>query len=104
MLSNKKILLVAVLLSCITSGAYACMWLGPSWSYSFCSQIALLGFPGILIAVVLLGILLGTAHGGGPLAAMLAISTPINFLFYGGMGVAARAVWKVLKRRGNKST
>ena len=72
---------------------------GPSVNYSFCRRIALLGAPGILIAAALSITLHGSAHGGGPLAELLAVSSPINFLCYLGLGVVARAVWKVLNKK-----
>ena len=79
------------------------MILGPSGSYAFCQQIAFLGAPGTLIAAALSIALHESSHGGGPLAELLAISTPINFLFYAGLGVAARAAWNVLNKRNDKS-
>ena len=101
-LLNKKILLITALLSCISSAAYACMISGPHGSYSFCRQIALLGAPGTLIAAALSITLHGGAHGGGPLAELLAFSTPINFLCYAGLGLAARAVWRKLNKGNEK--
>ena len=97
-LLNKKILIVAAVLSGIVSAAYACPDLGHSLSYSFCRQISIVGAPGILIAAAVSMALLGGAHGGGPLGMLLIIATPINFLLYVGLGVAARAVWKMLKK------
>jgi hypothetical protein len=102
-LLRKNTLLIAVLLSCICSGAYACMISGPSRSYSLCRQIALLGAPGILIAAVIL-IALRSGHGGGPLAELLASSAPINFLFYTALGVTARTLWRMLNKQSDKST
>lgn len=101
-LSKRKLLLFAALLSAIASVAYACP--GHSISYSVCRPIALMGVPGILIAAAVSMALLGGAHGGGPLGMLLAIATPINFALYMGLGVAARAIWEILKRRSNKST
>jgi branched-subunit amino acid ABC-type transport system permease component len=98
-LLNNKILIMAALLSGIVSAAYACPDLGHSLSYSLCRQISLAGVPGILIAAVVSMVLLGGAHGGGPLAMLLIISAPINFLLYVGLAVAGRAVWKMLKKR-----
>ena len=103
-LLNKKILLTAALFSGIVSAAYACPDLGHSLSYSFCRQISLADVPGILIAAVVSMALLGGAHGGGPLAMLLIIATPINFLLYVGLAVAGRAVWKMLKKRSDGST
>ena len=89
-LLNKKILLVAALLSGISSCAYACMMLwGPPGRYGFCGLIALLGAPGLLLAVVLSIAALGGAHGGGPLGMLLIIATPINFLLYVGLGLGS---------------
>ncbi len=87
---SKKILIIAALLSCIASAAYACPRLGHSVSYSFCRQIALVGVPGILIAAAVSMVLLGGAHGGGPLGMLLVIAIPINFLLYVGLGVTGR--------------
>jgi len=103
-LLNKKTVLIAALLSGIVSAAYACPDLGHSLSYSFCRQISLAGAPGILIAAVVSMALLGGAHGGGPLAMLLIIAAPINFLLYLGLAVAGRAVWKMLKKRSDEST
>ena len=102
-LLNKKILIVAALLSGIVSAAYACPDLGPSLSYSICRQVSLAGVPGILIAAAISIALLGT-HGGGPLGMLLIIATPINFLLYVGLGTAARAVWKMLRKTSDRST
>src|SRR5216110_2422984 len=95
---SKKILIIAALLSCIASAAYACPRLGHSVSYSFCRQIALVGVPGILIAAAVSMVLLGGAHGGGPLGMLLIIATPINFLLYAGLAAAARALWRILEK------
>ena len=103
-LLTKKMLIIAALLSCIVSAAYACTILGHSASYSVCRQIALVGVPGILIAAAVSMALLGGAHGGGPLGMLLIIATPINFALYIGLGVAVRAVWKILNKRSDKST
>ena len=100
---NKKILVVAALLSSIASIAYACPGLGHSLDYSLCRQISLAGVPGILIAAVVSMALLGS-HGGGPLGMLLIIATPLNFLLYLGVGVAARAVWKTFKTTKDSST
>ena len=93
---NKKILIIAAVLSVISSAAYACP--AHSASYSFCRGIALVGAPGILIAAVVSIVLLGGAHGAGPLGMLLLIATPINFLLYAGLGTTARAVWRVLSK------
>jgi branched-subunit amino acid ABC-type transport system permease component len=98
-LLNKKILVIAALLSGSVSAAYACPDLGYSLSYSFCRQISLAGVPGILIAAAVSMALFGGAHGGGPLGMLLIIATPINFLLYVGLGVSVRSVLKGLKRR-----
>jgi len=103
-LLSSKIFIVAALLSCIASAAYACPGSGHSVSYSFCRQIALVGVPGILIAAVVSMALLGGAHGGGPLGMLLVIATPINFLLYAGLGIAARAVWGLLNKRDGSAT
>lgn len=97
-LLNKKILIVAALLSCVVSAAFACPGLGHSVSYSLCRQIALVGLPGILIAVVVSMVLLGGAHGGGPLGMLLVIATPINFLLYVVLGIAAKKLVNLLKK------
>lgn len=77
---SKKILVIAAVLSCIASAAYACPGSGHFVGYSLCRQVSLVGVPGILIAAVVSMALLGGAHGGGPLGMLLAIATPINFL------------------------
>ena len=102
-LLNKGTLIVAAVLSGIASTAYACPGLGHFVSYSFCRQIALVGVPGILIAAAVSMVLLGGAHGGGPLAMLLVIATPINFLLYVGLGITARAVWRFLIKRSEGS-
>jgi hypothetical protein len=103
-LLNKKILVVAALLSSIASTAYACPGLGHSLDYSLCRQISLAGLPGILIAAAVSMALLGGSHGGGPLGMLLIIATPLNFLLYVGVGVAARAAWKTVKTTNDSST
>ena len=95
---SKKILIIAALLSCIVSIAYACPDLGHSVSYSFCRQISLVGVPGILISAAVSMALLGGAHGGGPLGMLLVIATPINFLLYVGLGIAARMLTNFFKK------
>ena len=100
---TKGILMVAAALSGIASTAYACPGLGHFVSYSFCRQIALVGVPGILIAAAVSMVLLGGAHGGGPLAMLLVIATPINFLLYAGLGIAARTVCRFLIKRSEES-
>jgi hypothetical protein len=95
-LLSKKIFVIAALLSCIASAAFACPGSGHS---VFCRQVAFVGAPGILIAAVVSMALLGGAHGGGPLGMLLVIATPINFLLYAGLGIAARAVWGLLNKR-----
>lgn len=96
MLLSKKIFIIAALLSCIASAAFACPGSGHS---VFCRQVALLGVPGILIAAVVSMALLGGAHGGGSLGMLLVIATPINFILYAGLGIAARVVWGLLNKR-----
>lgn len=95
---NKKILLIAALISAISSAAYACMMIGPSASYSFCNRISDIGLPGILIAAALSIALLG-AHGGGPLGMLLVIATPVNFFLYLGIGLAVRKIWLFFEKR-----
>lgn len=102
-LLNRKILIIAVVVSGIASAAYACPDLGHFVSYSLCRQIALVGVPGILIAAVVSMVLLGGAHGGGPLGMLLVIATPINFLLYVALGISARGVWRFLNKRNEKS-
>src|SRR5437763_10255492 len=102
--SNKKLFIIAALLSGIVSAAYACPDLGHSLNYSLCRQISLAGVPGILIAAAVSMVLLGGAHGGGPLGMLLAIATPINFLLYAGLGVAARALRRILEKTLDRST
>ena len=86
---NKKILLIAALLSVIGSAAYACTFMSgiTSSGYSFCMLISYIGVPGILLAVALSIALLG-AHGGGPLGMLLVIATPVNFFLYLVIGLA----------------
>lgn len=101
-LLSKKILIIAALLSCIVSAAYACPGLGHSVSYSLCRQISLVGVPGILIAAAVSIALLGS-HGGGPLGMLLVIATPINFLLYVVLGVAARTLVNLFKKSNGES-
>jgi len=90
---NRKILLVAALISAIGSAAYACTYTPAvtSSSYSFCLHISYAGMPGILFAAALSIALLG-GHGGGPLGMLLVIATPVNFFLYLAIGVAIRKV------------
>ncbi len=103
-LLNKMIFIIAALLSGIVSAAYACPDLGRSLSYSFCREISLAGVPGILIGAAVSMALVGGAHGGAPLGMLLLIATPINFLLYVGLGVAARKLVKVFIKRNEKPT
>jgi hypothetical protein len=103
-LLNKKILVVAGVLSGIASIAYACPGLGHSLDYSLCRQISLAGVPGILIAAAVSMALLGGSHGGGSLGMLLVIATPLNFLLYVGVGVAARAACKTVNTPNDTST
>ena len=98
-LLNRKILVVAALISAIGSAAYACTYTPAvtSSSYSFCLHISYIGMPGILLAAAFSIALLG-AHGGGPLGMLLLIATPINFLFYAAMGLAMRKVARLFTK------
>jgi hypothetical protein len=98
-LLNKNILIGAALVSVVVSAAYACPYMGYSMSYSLCRQISLAGVPGILIAAEVSIVMLGGAHGGGPLGMLLLIATPINFLLYVGLGVAAQSVGKMFGKK-----
>jgi hypothetical protein len=102
-LLNKKTLIIAASLSGIASAAYACP-VGHSLSYSFCRQVSLAGFPGILIAAAISIALLGGSHGGGPLGILLFIATPINFFLYVGLGIAVRKLAKLFRKPDDKST
>lgn len=62
------------------------------------------GVPGILIGAAVSMALVGGAHGGAPLGMLLLIATPINFLLYVGLGVAARKLVKVFIKRNEKPT
>lgn len=94
---NRKILLIAALISAISSAAYACMMIGPSASYSFCNRVSDIGLPGILTAAALSIALLG-GHGGGPLGMLLVIATPVNFFLYLAIGVAIRKVARLFTK------
>ena len=96
---NKKILLIviAALLSGLSSRAYACMTMGPTVTYSLCRAISLVGAPGILAAAALSIALLG-AHGGGPLGMLLVIATPVNFFLYLMIGLAIRKVARLFTK------
>lgn len=101
-LLNRNILIIAALLSCIVSAAYSCPGLGHSVSYSLCRQISFVGLPGILIAAAVSIALLGS-HGGGPLGMLLVIATPINFLLYVVLGIAARKLVNLFKKSNGES-
>jgi hypothetical protein len=89
---DRKIVVIAVILCVIGSAAYACsIGLGPM--HPLCRQIAFIGMPGILAAALLTIAGLGS-HGGGPLGMLLVIATPVNFLLYLGLGVAAKKIGK----------
>lgn len=62
-LLNKKILIIAALLSVITSAAYACAYTPVVSSFSL--RIAYIGMPGILLAAMLSIALHGGAQGAG---------------------------------------
>jgi hypothetical protein len=93
---DKRIVAIALILSIIGSAAYACSFgLGPM--HPLCRQIAFIGMPGILAAAVLTIVGLGS-HGGGPLGILLVVATPVNFLLYLGLGVAAKGLADIVKR------
>ena len=95
-LLNKKILIViAALLSGLSSWAYAC-------GYSFCRPVSLLGASGILAAAALSIALLGS-HGGGPLGMLLVIGTLINFFLYLMIGLAIGKVAQVFSKPNPRS-
>jgi len=96
---NQRVLLFAIFISGLSSLAYACMmsW-EPPGRYGLCGLIAVIGAPGLFVSAVLPIVLQG-GHGGGPLAEMLVVSTPINFLVYASLGAAVRGAWKILKKR-----
>jgi len=96
-LLNKKILIIAAVLSVIGSAAYACTGMGPHATYSLCRTISLVGVPGILAAAVLSIALLGS-HGGGPLGMLLFIATPVNFFLYLAIGLAIRKLVHLLAK------
>lgn len=103
-LLNKKILIIAALLSVIGSAAYACTYMSgvtPS-SYSFCTRISYVGMPGILLAAVL-SIALHGGHGGGPLGELLGFSTTINFLLYAGLCLAIQSLWRFFRKWSGES-
>ena len=94
---NKKILIGAAFTSAVASAAYACMMIGHSASYSFCSRTSDIGVPGILIAAALSIALLG-GHGGGPLGMLLVIATPVNFFLYLMIGLAIGKVARLFTK------
>ena len=61
-----------------------------------CRQVAVIGMPGVLTAALVTIALLGS-HGGGPLRLLLVIATPVNFLLYLGLGVAAKKLANIFK-------
>jgi hypothetical protein len=102
-LLNKRILIIAALLSGIASAAYAGTFGAHSVNYSFWLHISYIGMPGILLAAAVSIALLGGAHGGGPLGMLLLIATPINFLLYVGLGIAAQSVGKIFRKKNGQS-
>jgi hypothetical protein len=92
---DRKIVIIAVILSVIGSAAYPCS-LGLAPMHPLCQQIAFIGMPGILAAAVLTIAGLGS-HGGGPLGMLLVIATPVNFLLYLSLGAAAKRLAKMFK-------
>ena len=93
-LLDKRIVVIASLMSVIVSAAYACSF-GRSPMHPLCHQIGLVGLPGILIAAVVSIALLGS-HGGGSLGMLLVIATPVNFLVYFGLAVAMKKVVRLV--------
>ena len=62
---DKRIVVIALILSIIGSSAYACSFgLGPM--HPLCREVAFIGMPEVLAAAVLTIVGLGS-HGGGPL-------------------------------------
>jgi hypothetical protein len=103
-LLSRQILIIAALVSVVASAAYACPGVVHPLRDSLCRQISLAGVPGILIAAAVSMTLLGGVHGGGPLTVLLVIATPVNFVLYVGLGVAARAVWRLVTKMSAGST
>ena len=94
---DRKIVVIALILSVIASAAYACsIGLGPM--HPLCRQVAFIGMPGVLSAAVFTIVGLGS-HGGGPLGMLLVIATPVNFLLYLGLGVAAKRLANIFKSK-----
>ncbi len=96
-LLNKKILIVAAILSMIGSVGYA------HYGHSLWTQLSYLGLPGILVSAALSIALLGS-HGGGPLGMLLVIATPINFLLYVALGMAAQKLAALFNNPNGKPT
>jgi hypothetical protein len=84
---------IAALMTAIASAAFACSTMQID---SRCMTVALVGIPGIIVSVVVTGALHGSAHGGGPLGDMLLVATPINFIFFVGVGFGVRAIARLL--------
>jgi len=76
---NKKILLIAALITAISSAAYACTYRS--------------GVTSAALSIALLG-----AHGGGPLGMLLVIATPVNFFLYLALGLAMRKVARLFTK------
>jgi hypothetical protein len=66
--------------------------------FDLAGTLAMLGFPGILPALILTGVMEGGSHGGRNTAAILALSVPLNLVFYLALGFAARFTVSALSR------
>ena len=94
-LLDKRIVVIASLLSVLVSAAYACSF-GRGPMHPLCHQIGLVGLPGIMAAAVV-SIALLDSHGGGPLGMLLIIATPVNFLLYLGLAVAMKKFVRLIR-------
>ena len=63
------------------------------------NPLALIGLPGLLIAMYAGGMIFGYAHGGGPDWFMLAAAAVTNFVVYFLLAVAVDRWWKERRRR-----
>lgn len=95
-LVGKRILVFALLMSCIGSLAYACSF-SPGPLHPVCRQVALIGMPGVLSAAVVTIALL-SSHGGGPLWMLLVIATPVNFILYMVLGIAVKKLAGIFRK------
>lgn len=97
---------IAATVTCISTVCFFLQFKLPVTSVMFgiSGTIAALAFPGLYPGLVITGAMEGSSHGGRNNAAILAISVPINFVFYFSLTFAIWAAIAFLLGHRTKAT